>query len=153
MQPHCRITQEPIGAADVLNHVGGAEDGAVLVFLGQVRNHHDGKLVSAIRYEAYEAMALTELERIAAQVGARLGVDRVAVVHRWGDLLVGDVSVAVGVSSPHRAEAFEAAATIMEEIKRRVPVWKYERYADGTSVWVRGTPVEIEDSVSPEAPS
>lgn len=136
------VTKEVIDGTDVLARVGSPVDGAVVLFLGTVRNHHEGRSVEAIRYEAYESMAAEELRRVATDVAARFDTDRVAVVHRVGDLEVGEASVAVATSSPHRAEAFGAAQAIMEEIKRRVPVWKYERYSDGTSAWVRGTPVD-----------
>lgn len=145
------ITKDAIDGGDVLARVGSSVDGAVVLFLGTVRNHHEGRGVEAIRYEAYESMAAEELRRVASDVAARFEMDRVAVVHRVGDLEVGEASVAVATSAPHRAEAFGAAQAIMEEIKRRVPVWKYEQYTDGTSAWVRGTPVDPA-SVSSTAP-
>lgn len=145
------VTKDVIDGADVLARVGSPVDGAVVLFLGTVRNHHEGRGVEAIRYEAYESMAADELRRVATDVAARFDTDRVAVVHRVGDLEVGEASVAVATSSPHRAEAFGAAQAIMEAIKRRVPVWKYEQYSDGTSAWVRGTPVDTVGSSTESA--
>jgi molybdopterin synthase catalytic subunit len=140
--PWALLTDEPIRPADVLARVGHDRDGAVLLFLGKVRNHADGRPVRGIRYEAYGPMARSVLEELAREAAERLGTDRVAVVHRTGELEVGEVSVAVAVSSPHRAEAFDAARVLMEELKRRLPVWKHEIYADGTRDWVAGSPIE-----------
>jgi molybdopterin synthase catalytic subunit len=137
--PHTLVTDQPIDPADVLARVGHPEDGSVLLFLGVVRNHHDGKQVTGIRYEAYQAMAESELAGIAAEAAQILGTDRIAVVHRTGDLDVGEASVAVAVSSPHRAQSYEASRFVMEEIKKRVPVWKLEGFTDGSRQWVEGT--------------
>jgi len=148
MAVECWITTTPIGANDVLDKVGSPQDGAVVVFLGTVRNHHEGKSVEGIGYEAYEAMAADVLNEIVSSASARFGTDRIAVVHRVGQLSVGEVSVAVATSAHHRAEAFGASQEIMEELKRRVPVWKHERFADGTTEWATGTPVEIQGADS-----
>jgi len=137
--PFTRITDRVIDPGAVMAHVGHDEDGAVLLFLGVVRNHHDGNAVVAIGYEAYVAMAEAELARIADEASGVLGSDRIAIVHRVGELTVGEASVAVAVSSPHRAEAYRASQWIMDEIKKRVPVWKRERFTDGTTEWVKGT--------------
>lgn len=134
-----RVTPEPIVPERVLEQVGAPEDGATLLFLGVVRNHADGRPVSGLHYEAYVEMAEGVLREIAREGAEILGTDRMAVAHRTGDLEVGDVSVAIAVSSPHRAEAYQASRYVMEEIKKRLPIWKKERYADGESEWVRGT--------------
>jgi molybdopterin synthase catalytic subunit len=94
-----------------------------------------------MRYEAYEDMAAAVLAEIAAQAAGRLGTDRVAVVHRVGALAIGEVSVAIAVSSPHRADAYDASRLVIEEIKKRLPVWKQERYVDGQEDWVPGHPL------------
>jgi molybdopterin synthase catalytic subunit len=133
------ITREAIDPAVVLSLVGDAGDGAVILFLGTVRDHNQGRPVAGMGYEAYGAMAEKVLERIAGEAATRLGTDRLAVVHRVGELEIGDVSVAIAVSSPHRAEAFDAARYVIEEIKTRLPVWKKEHYVDGESEWVEGT--------------
>ena len=133
------VTQDPIAPGDVLERIGSDEDGAALLFLGVVRDHADGRPVSGMRYDAYAEMAEEVLDAIAQEAADRLGTDRVAVVHRYGELSIGEVSVAIAVSSPHRAEAYEASRYVIEEIKKRLPVWKKEHYSDGESDWVEGT--------------
>ena len=136
---HAAITRDPIDPAEVLQRVGDDVDGAIVLFLGVVRNHAEGRSVKGMRYDAYEEMAGEVLRCIAEEASARLGTDRVAVVHRVGELSVGDVSVAIAVSSPHRAEAYEASRYVIEEIKKRLPIWKKERYLEGDEAWVEGT--------------
>ncbi|MFQ5536344.1 MAG: molybdenum cofactor biosynthesis protein MoaE [Gemmatimonadota bacterium] len=136
---HTAVRSAPIDPAEVLERVGTDEDGAVLLFLGTVRDHADGRSVEGMRYDAYVEMAEKELDAIAAEAARRLGTDRVAVVHRTGELSVGEVSVAIAVSSPHREEAYTASRYIIEEIKKRLPVWKKEHYVTGSSAWVEGT--------------
>jgi len=133
------VVRAPLDPASVLACVGSAEDGAVLLFVGVVRDHADGHAVTGMRYEAYEEMASAVLTDIAREAAARLGTDRIAVEHRVGELSVGEPSVAIAVSSPHRAEAYEASRYVIEEIKKRLPIWKKERYADGQEGWVEGT--------------
>lgn len=135
---NARVVREPIDTADVLAKVGGTHDGAVLLFLGTVRDHSEGRVVDGVTYEAYEEMARDLLQAIAAEAAEILGTGDVAVLHRVGELDVGEVSVAIAVSSPHRAEAYEASRYVIEEIKKRLPVWKQERYRDGEEAWVRG---------------
>jgi len=144
-----RVQSGAIDPAQVLARVGSPEDGAVLLFLGVVRNHADGRRVSGMHYEAYEAMATEVLQAIGQEAAHRLGTDRLVVVHRIGDLAIGEVSVAIAVSSPHRAEAYEASRYVIEEIKKRLPVWKREHYADGDRSWVEGVTPEVADA--PEA--
>lgn len=132
------VTPEPIRAEEILDGVGEAEDGAVVLFLGVVRNHNDGRSVTGMEYEAYEAMATPVLEEIAGEAAERCGSDRVTVVHRVGELDVGETSLAIAVSTPHRAEAYDASRYVIEEIKKRLPVWKREHYADGERRWVPG---------------
>lgn len=136
---HASVGTEVIDPSDVLARVGSDEDGAVLLFLGVVRDHADGRPVSGMRYDAYVEMARPVLEEIAGEAAERLGTDRVAVVHRVGELGIGEVSVAIAVSSPHRAEAYDASRYVIEEIKKRLPVWKKEHYVDGSAEWVEGT--------------
>lgn len=135
---HAWITRDPIGAESVLSLVGGASDGATVLFLGHVRDRNDGQSVSGMRYEAYVDMAERVLADIADTAAAGLGRGAVAVVHRIGDLRVGEVSVAIAVSSPHRRNAFGACREIIEAVKSRLPVWKQERYADGSAEWLAG---------------
>lgn len=138
------ITREPIDPEVVLHLVGNAEDGAVLLFLGTVRATNDGRVVAGMRYDSYGAMAEKVLDEIAAEAATRLGTDRLAVVHRVGELAIGEVSVAIAASSPHRAEVFDAGRYVIEEIKKRLPVWKQEHYVEGGSEWLDGTTPAVE---------
>ncbi len=139
MPIHSAIVHAPLDPAALLARVGDPADGAALLFVGVVRDHADGRAVTGMRYDAYEAMAGAVLADIAREAADRLGTDRIAVEHRVGTLVVGEPSVAIAVSCAHRAEAYEASRYVIEEIKKRLPVWKKERYADGDEAWVEGT--------------
>lgn len=140
--PHCRVTTDPIDVAALLASVPSPSDGAVLVFVGVVRDENDGRTVASLEYEAYAEMAERKMREIAAEARARWSVGDVALVHRVGRLDVGEASVAIAVASPHRSEAYEASRYLIEELKRRVPVWKREGYVEGETRWVPGfTPV------------
>lgn len=132
------VVRDPIDPAGVLARVGSDRDGAVLLFLGVVRDHADGRAVTGMHYEAYEEMAERVLLEIAEEAAARAGSPRLVVVHRVGALAVGEVSVAIAVSTPHRAEAYDASRYVIEEIKQRLPVWKKEHYVEGGESWVPG---------------
>jgi len=132
------VGPEPIDPTEVLASIGSDEDGAAILFLGVVRNHADGRQVTGMHYDAYLEMAGPVLDEIAAEAAERLGTDRLSVVHRTGELAIGEVSVAIAVSSPHRAESFEASRYVIEEIKKRLPVWKKEHYVGGDAAWVEG---------------
>ena len=110
--------------------------GGYAAFEGWVRNHNEGHAVTRLEYEAFEALANKEGERIVAEAISRFGVLRAACVHRTGSLAIGELAVWVGVSSRHRAEAFAACRYIIDEVKHRVPIWKKEHYANGDSGWV-----------------
>jgi molybdopterin synthase catalytic subunit len=138
------ITLETIDPAVVLSLVGAPGDGAVLLFLGTVRDHNDGRAVSGMRYDAYGAMAEKVLQAIAEEAADRLGTDRLVVVHRVGELGIGEISVAIAASGPHRAEAFDATRYVIEEIKKRLPVWKKEHYVEGDAQWVTGMVPPVE---------
>ena len=135
---HTAITRDVIDPAAVLSGVGSPADGAAILFLGTVREENDGRRVSGMSYDAFVEMAEPVLREIATEAAERIGSDRIAVVHRIGELGIGEVSVAIAVSSPHRAEAFDAARHIIEQIKQRLPVWKHEHYLDGESSWLAG---------------
>lgn len=136
--PWSDVTRDPIDPASVLARVGAAEDGAAVLFLGVVRNENEGRPVSGMEYEGYAEMAREQLAAIVAEAARRAGSERVAAVHRLGELEVGETSVAVAVSAPHRAEAFDAARYVIEQVKARLPVWKRERYLDGEPEWLPG---------------
>ncbi|MDA4132141.1 MAG: molybdenum cofactor biosynthesis protein MoaE [Thaumarchaeota archaeon] len=117
------------------------EAGAVVLFLGTVRNNSEAGRVERIEYEAYAPMAEKRLAEAEREVRRRWPrTTGVKIVHRVGSLTIGEVSVAVAVSSPHRAEAFEACRHAIEMIKRDVPIWKREKLSDGSEVWVEGVP-------------
>ncbi|MGN6393738.1 MAG: molybdenum cofactor biosynthesis protein MoaE [Gemmatimonadales bacterium] len=132
------IIDRPIDLARLLAGVQSPERGGVAVFLGQVRNHHDGRAVTGLEYSAYVPMAEAECARIVAEATSRWEVT-VALEHRIGTLAVGDTAVAVVTASAHRDAAFVACRYVIDEVKRRVPVWKRERYADGSVLWVDPT--------------
>lgn len=134
------LTASPIDVDAVLREVGDPADGALLLFLGTVRDHNEGRSVSGMRYDAYAEMAERVLAELARDAVALLGTDRIAVVHRIGELSIGDVSVAIAVSSPHRDAAYAASRHLIEQLKVRLPVWKHEHYGDGQSQWLAGAP-------------
>jgi molybdopterin synthase catalytic subunit len=138
MSDRCRITRERIDPAALLEECATDEDGAALLFVGVVRNHNEGRAVGHLTYDAYEEMAARVLEAIVGEAEARWGIGRVAVVHRIGRLEIGEASVAIAVAAPHRGEAYEASRYIIEELKKRVPIWKREGYVDGEAEWLGG---------------
>lgn len=132
-----RLTRHRIDPDSVLKQVQDVSAGGHVLFLGTVRDHSEAGRVDQIRYEAYEPMAEKKLRQIEEEVKRRWPV-KVKLVHRVGKLRVGEISVAVAVSAPHRAEAFEACRQAIERIKSDVPIWKKERLAYGKEVWVEG---------------
>lgn len=133
-----RIADEPIDVEELEAAVGARDGscGGVATFVGIVRGESDGaKRVSALSYEAYEAMALREFETIASEARERFGDVRLAIVHRCGRLAVGEIAVAVVAAAPHRAAAFDACRYAIDALKARAPIWKREEYADGTHRW------------------
>jgi molybdopterin synthase catalytic subunit len=132
-----KITTGVITGAEVSEAVEGPDAGAVVVFLGTVRNNTDGRAVKCLEYEAYPPMAEKKMAGIAQEVSEKWGLDRVAMIHRVGKLEIGEVSVAVAVASPHRKDAFEACKYAMDRLKQIVPIWKREAWADGEAEWVK----------------
>jgi molybdopterin synthase catalytic subunit len=132
------VRAEPIDVAALHAAVAHPGAGAVASFVGVVRDVNDAAAVLGIDYEAYPAMADRELATILAEAAGRWPGVRIAARHRTGYLAVGDVSVAVAASSPNRAPAFDACRYVVEELKRRLPIWKREHYADGRRAWVDG---------------
>lgn len=136
MTIHGRLVREPIDPAALVRDVASAAHGAILLFLGVVRDVNDGRAVTGIEYSAYEAMALTELQSIAHEAAERFGATDVVIVHRLGALSLQEASVGIAVAHAHRDEAYALSRWTIEELKRRVPIWKREHYVDGTRDWV-----------------
>lgn len=131
-----RFTHSAIEPAALRAELADPACGGYAAFEGWVRDHNEGEQVRRLEYEAYEALAVHEGERILGEAVERFGVARVACVHRLGELEVGDLAVWVGVSAAHRDEAFRGCRYIIDEIKHRLPIWKKEHYASGDSGWV-----------------
>ena len=129
------LTESPLDLGELLTSIQSPERGGVACFLGTVRNHHGGRGVLRLEYSAYAPMVEAECARIVAEAESRWQV-AVALRHRIGRLEIGDAAVAVVAASAHRDEAFVACRHVIEELKRRVPIWKREVYADGSVVWV-----------------
>jgi molybdopterin synthase catalytic subunit len=129
------LSSQPLNLGELIAEVMGSERGGVASFLGVVRDHHEGRAVSALAYSAYEPMAESVCGEIVSEAERRWPV-RVALKHRLGELRIGDAAVAIAVSGDHRDEAFSACRYVIEELKRRVPIWKRESYGDGTVEWV-----------------
>ncbi len=132
-----RVQQEPIDAQAVLREVVHPSCGGTTLFVGTVRDHADGRRVTSMEYSAYLPMAEAKMREIEQAVLSRWPGSRVAMVHRLGPLQLTDVSVAIAVATPHRAEAFEACRYAIDTLKQTVPIWKKE-FGDGGSVWIEG---------------
>ena len=133
------LVRGPIDAARLLGESSRPDCGAIALFLGTARDHHEGRRVTRLFYEAYEPMALAALQSLEQQTLERFGVASCRIVHRVGEVPIGEASVAVLVASPHRAPAFDACRWARDELKRTAPIWKQESYAEGGSRWVEGT--------------
>lgn len=129
------VTTAVVDPASLAAEVARPAAGAVVTFSGEVRDHDGGRSVLRIEYVAHPS-AEEVLARVVAEVAARTDVDALAVSHRLGELAIGDCALAVAVSAAHRAEAFAAAALLVDEVKRQLPVWKRQVFADGTDEWV-----------------
>src|SRR5687768_9115605 len=132
------LTRSPIQLEGLIAEVSGPDRGGVVSFLGTVRDHHEGRAVRGLEYSAYDQMAEEVCREILLEAAARWPV-RVTLRHRLGDLAIGDVAVAVVAAGGHRDEAFAASRYVIEELKRRVPIWKKETYLDGMSHWVNAS--------------
>jgi len=136
------ITEQPIDVGRVAAAVGDPEAGAVATFVGTTRRTNEGRSVTKLEYEAHVTMARQEMRRLAARARRRWPIRKVAMVHRIGVVPLGEASVAIAVSAPHRGEAFEACHWLIDRLKEIVPIWKKEHYRGGT-VWIgaqRGGP-------------
>lgn len=129
------LTRSPILLTTLIADVESADRGGIATFLGAVRDHHHGRAVRSLSYSAYDSMAESVCGEILTEAAARWPV-RIALQHRLGDLGIGDVAVAIAVAGGHRDEAFAACRYVIEELKRRVPIWKREIFVDGTEEWV-----------------
>jgi len=129
------VTRDAVDPADLAREVERAAAGAVVTFSGVVRDHDLGRAVTGIEYVAHPS-APEVMAAVVADVAARSDVDAVAAVHRVGQLGIGDCALAVAVAAAHRAEAFEAAAALVDAVKERLPVWKRQEFPDGTDEWV-----------------
>lgn len=132
-----RVTREPIDISQV-EMFAGRSDGAVVVFWGVVRDRTAGRSVKGLSYEAYEEMAEEQMVQIGRIAQHEHGAGPVLMVHRTGDLCVGDVSVLIAVAAPHRDAAFEACRFCIDELKRKAAIWKKEIFLDGGSRWIEG---------------
>ena len=133
------VVKRPLDVAALQAAVVAADAGAVSLFIGTVRNTNEDRAVSGIEYSAYDAMAVRQLETIVAEAERRFAGVRIAVEHRVGVLAVGDASVVVAAAHAHRAPAMDACRHVIEELKKRVPIWKCEHYVDGTREWAHAS--------------
>lgn len=131
------MTAEPLDPADAIAAVADPGAGAIDLFLGVVRNSNLGRAVDHLEYEAYPAMAERVMAELAAEAQDRFGLIKVAILHRTGALTIGETSLVVAISCAHRAESFAGGKWLVDEIKKRVPVWKKEVWTDGEE-WIEG---------------
>jgi molybdopterin synthase catalytic subunit/molybdopterin converting factor small subunit len=139
ISPHARLQREPIDSAAVLATIKAGEDGAVCLFDGIVRNHTRNRRTLYLEYDAYPAMAIGQMEKLATEALSNFAVRDVRIVHRVGRLEIGESSVLIVVASAHRAAAFDACRWIIDTLKRTVPIWKKEFFEDGAT-WADGEP-------------
>ena len=132
------LSPHPIDTLECSNSMVDPSAGGYVIFEGRVRNHHDGKEVVSLTYQAYPELAGTEGERIVREICERYGVSA-CVTHATGDLKPGDLAIRVSVAAAHREAAFAACRELVDLVKARVPIWKHEFYADGTAAWVDPT--------------
>ena len=144
MAPLLAIGRDPLRLEPLTVEVAGGGSGAVVSFLGLVRNHNAGRRVRYLEYEAYEPLALKAFERIAAEVAARWAGVRLALHHRVGRLEIGEASVAIAAASAHRADAYAACRYAIERVKQMAPIWKHE-YFEGGDVWIEGATADPDD--------
>ena len=132
-----QLVREPIDMPALARHIRAPEDGAIVTIHGFVRNQSHNRLTLYLDYEAYESMALAKMREIGAQLHDKYRIHRVAIVHRLGRLEIGETSVFIAISAPHRAAAFDACRFAIDTLKRTVPIWKKEYFEDG-AVWADG---------------
>ncbi len=131
-----RLSPQPLDPAQLRRELVEPEGGALVVFEGVVRNHNQGRAVTRLDYEGAEALAIREFDRIEREVREQFDFLKVLCVHRVGQLAAGDIAVWIGVTSVHRSAAFAACQFVINELKKRLPIWKKEHYAEGDSGWI-----------------
>jgi molybdopterin synthase catalytic subunit len=147
MLPLLAIGPAPLELGQLVAAVSRGADGAVVTFLGLVRDHNAGRRVHYLEYEAYEPLALRTFERIAAEVESRWPGVRMALHHRVGRLEIGDASVAIAAASAHRADAYASCRYTIERVKQVAPIWKRE-FFDGGDVWIEGAVADPDDEAA-----
>ncbi len=135
------LTRAPIDAAALVARAARPDCGAIALFLGTSRDHHEGRRVERLEYEAYEPMALAALDALERAARERHAIATCVIVHRLGPVPLAEASVAVVVTAGHRGPAFDACRWAMDELKRTVPIWKKEFFAEGGAAWVEGSPL------------
>ena len=138
------IVDRRIDVDALMKEVANVRHGATILFVGTVRDTNDGSPVSGLDYSSYTGMAEQELATIVLEASERWDTSDIVVEHRVGSLELGEASVAIAVAHPHRAEAYEASRYVIEELKKRLPVWKREHYLDGRSEWVNAEGQHVE---------
>ena len=133
------ITTDPIDVASAIKYLNATQAGAIDLFLGIVRDNTQNRPVDHLEYEAYDRMAVSEMQKIAEEANRRWPLVNYTIIHRKGTLLVGEIAVLIGVATAHRADAFESCRYIIDTIKQTVPIWKKEIFTDG-EVWVNAHP-------------
>ena len=129
------VTDAPVNIAELSKLVTNPQSGAVVTFCGDVRNHDGGKEVASLLYEIHPS-APEQIKLIAESIIDRFDIEKVAVAHRYGNIAIGETAFAVAVSAAHRQAAFDACAAIVDEVKAKLPIWKHQKFTDGTDEWV-----------------
>ncbi|KAL7275401.1 Molybdopterin synthase catalytic subunit [Rhizina undulata] len=132
---HCELTHAPLSPTAILDHIRSPAAGALVLFAGTTRATFDSRAVSHLSYSAYIPLALRTLQTIASIILTKHSLISIAIVHRLGDVPIGEESILIAVSSPHRAEAWRAGEEALEEVKRQAEIWKLETFVDGGEVW------------------
>jgi len=129
------VTDAPVNIAELSKLVTNPQSGAVVTFCGDVRNHDGGKEVASLLYEIHPS-APEQIKLIAESIIDRFEIEKVAVAHRYGNIAIGETAFAVAVSAAHRQAAFDACSAIVDEVKANLPIWKHQKFTDGTDQWV-----------------
>lgn len=144
-----QIVNRPIDVAAITQEVAADAHGAISIFIGTVRDENEARAVTGLEYSAYEPMAATELKTIVREAAARFETQAIVVEHRVGTLAVGEISLAIAAGHARRANAMDATRYVVEQLKRRVPIWKLEHYADGVREWLGPTRPDQRSALGP----